>query len=350
MAVNKFGQMNTGCKCSVLETTGVSVSYINNNFVRNRAITSLDMNNNKICNVLSPVNSQDVATKKYVDDSKDLSVGDLRLNVGEDTVRLLGCTDLTPGKGFILSLGELQNQIQYCVVTPSKLQTPITMHTTAGFLINANNDPVCQLGGHNHSDLIMNGNQIRMVRDPSNDQDAATKVYVDTAVNDRIHRAGDTMEGHLIMNNYRIGQLQNPAHDQDAATKVYVDSRKHLITIWASERGPINNDIYEWSFGESVSGESHRHIGYPMLASGRVIRMALTGTATRYTGEMSVNISVNGYENTEYGVTKPNNEYVGTTIFARPLELSQGDRINFRSASNTRSISAVVSLLIELDL
>ena len=67
MPVDKFGRM------SDLKTkdTGVSLTYINNNYVRSDGGTpltgSLDMRGNTIYNVSDPVNPQDVATKEYAD-------------------------------------------------------------------------------------------------------------------------------------------------------------------------------------------------------------------------------------------------------------------------------------------
>ena len=67
MPVDKFGRM------SDLKTkdTGVSLTYINNNYVRSDGGTpltgSLDMRGNTIYNVADPVNPQDVATKEYAD-------------------------------------------------------------------------------------------------------------------------------------------------------------------------------------------------------------------------------------------------------------------------------------------
>ena len=67
MPFDKFGRM------SVPKTrdTGVSLTYINNNYFRsdgNTPVTgSIDMNGNTLTNVSDPVNPQDVATKQYAD-------------------------------------------------------------------------------------------------------------------------------------------------------------------------------------------------------------------------------------------------------------------------------------------
>ena len=67
MPVDKFGRMSD----TKTKDTGVSLTYINNNYVRSDGGTpitgSLDMKGNTIYNVADPVTPQDVATKEYVD-------------------------------------------------------------------------------------------------------------------------------------------------------------------------------------------------------------------------------------------------------------------------------------------
>ena len=70
MPVDKFGRMSD----TKTKDTGVSLTYINNNYVRSDGGTplsgSLDMKGNTIYNVADPVNPQDVVTKVYVDNTK----------------------------------------------------------------------------------------------------------------------------------------------------------------------------------------------------------------------------------------------------------------------------------------
>ena len=67
MPVDKFGRMS-GAKT---KDTGVSLTYINNNYIRRDGDTpvsgSINMNSNTLFNVSDPVNPQDVATKEYAD-------------------------------------------------------------------------------------------------------------------------------------------------------------------------------------------------------------------------------------------------------------------------------------------
>jgi len=192
---------------------------------------------------------------------------------------------------------------------------PVTMETTHGFLVRSAGHEVCQLGNTDAPLIII------------------------------IHKI-------IAMNGHRIIHLPEPTNSQDAATKSYVDSRKSLITVWAEESSPICNDAYEWSFGNGADGAAHANCGYTMMTSGRVLRMGLAAsTSNGAPGGATVNIVINGVENTAYSVRKPSRQYSGTTTFDTPLELTQGDRINFRSAyTNSAVSSACVCVLIELDL
>ena len=121
--------------------------------------------------------------------------------------------------------------------------------------------------------------------------------------------------------------------------------------MWAEENKGTINGAYQWSFGGGASGVSQH--GYPMMVAGRILRMGLSAVRGNggTPGAVTVNVVVNGIVHMAYGVTKPGGQYVGTTAFGTPLDISQGDTINFRSTSTTNSVSgAVVSLLIELDL
>ena len=192
MPVDKFGRM------SDLKTkdTGVSLTYINNNYVRSDGETpltgSLNMRGNTLYNVADPVNPQDVVTKVYVDNTK--------------------------GSGVI----------------GRKVGDAVSIKENLNFL----------------------GKQkIKNLPDPVNDHDAVTKEYVDSKGNfleldnpfkfkDNIYEAKDNIN----LKGFKISEVSLPSEDGDVATKKYVDD---LQTHYIDEKGNIK-------FGRSINLDRNR--------------------------------------------------------------------------------------------
>ena len=238
MPVDKFGR---GLDTTTNTRDGVSLTYINNNFLRrdgmNTATGSVNMVGNTLTNVSNPVNDQDVATKSYVD--VYAGGGDGKVNKSGDTMT-----------------GELN----------------------------------------------MNGNRITNLPDfPRNPKEAVSMAYVITK-NDRLQRktllrsGNQAMEGHLNMDTHYINNIRDPADPQDAATKNYVDSRKPLTTVHAERYGDIQSNAYQWSFGNSAGSVNHAQSGYTMLSAGRVLRMGLAVCCDRSAprAACSVKLVLNG--------------------------------------------------------
>ena len=74
MPVDKFGRMSD----TKTKDTGVSLTYINNNYIRSDGSTPvsgfINMNGNTLYNVSDPVNPQDVATKEYTDNLNTIAI------------------------------------------------------------------------------------------------------------------------------------------------------------------------------------------------------------------------------------------------------------------------------------
>ena len=90
-----------------------------------------------------------------------------------------------------------------------------------------------------------------------------------------------------------------------------------------------------------------------MTAPGRIIRGSLMATESKnvFAGEVKVNITVNGKEQTKESIVKKPGDLCSCTIFNEPIELKQCDVINFISrTANSKITNAYVSILIELDL
>ena len=196
--------------------------------------------------------------------------------------------------------------------------------------------------------------------------DYAKKDYVDAQDGLRVLKTGDTMSGDLTMEGQVRGLPMNmnrrlqggEAVSQYQEVKIITEALRHYretlkpwVTIYAEEYGSLHQKEYEWSFGNGVSG-GDSDWGYPMATSGRLKHMSLAiTTSSSHPTEARVNVVVNGMENRSYGITKHRGQWAGFIEFPTPLELSQGDMLNFRTATTNAEVSsAVVSAILELDL
>ena len=148
MLVDKFG--GSGDRTTTFYT-GINIANLTNSFLRrdgsNTAIGALDVNSKIIKNVADPLSYHDVASKNYVDTNAFRTAGgvvsgDIKLSVGSDLVRNLGCNDLSTGKKFTLLLGTDTNLLTYCVPN-SGLPVPIKIKTDVGFAILIDELPIC---------------------------------------------------------------------------------------------------------------------------------------------------------------------------------------------------------------
>ena len=255
MPVDKFGRMSD----TKTKDTGVSLTYINNNYVRSDGGTpltgSLDMKGNTIYNVADPVNPQDVVTKVYVDNTKGSGVigrkvgnaVSIKENLdflgkqkiknlpdpidGKDAVskeyvdkmdNLKSAFSLKSGgyeaKGSIFmknhKLGGLQEPTQDGEATTKKyVDDLVTNHFVD------ENDNIA-FG----RDVDMEGNKIFSLPEPEQDSDPATKKYVDDLQNQYIDKRGNIKFGKNInLDNKRIFALKDPKKDYEATNKKYVD-------------------------------------------------------------------------------------------------------------------------------
>ena len=398
MPVDKFGRMSD----AKTKDTGVSLTYVNNNYIRSDGGTpvcgSIDMRGNTLYNVSDPVNPQDVATKEYAD-----KVG------GGETAIIKTRYGTFGSKGNI----DMRGYTLMNVLDPADAQDVATKRyvDAANRAFVFDNNKYLAVG-----EVSMGGKRLENVSTPLENTQATNKFYVDTIV--EAASAGDkalrkiqdgifASEGEIDMNGnsitglpnpvdrdaavnknyvdnggaiiknpdgsftavsdidfigYRLKNLSNPKEDRDAVNKLYVDKKlslpsligpKPIITVWAEEKGPLGDGHYEFSFGNGSSGGDHAYGGYCMSTPGRIIRGSLTATERRIIlgEEIKVNIVINGKEQVQESIVKKTGDICSCTIFRDPIELNQCDVINFISrTTNDRITNAYVSILIELDL
>ena len=240
MPVDKFGRMSD----TKTTDSGVSLTYINNNYVRSDGGTpltgSLDMKGNIIYNVAEPVNPQDVATKVYVDNTKGSGV--IGRKIGDsvsikENMDFMGKQKIKnlPGpvndhdaatKEYVDTKTELGNIDMEGKFTVLNVKTPINdNHITDKKYVDDNaafvfrNNEYYAKGNINLRNAKLGG-----LREPTQDGEATTKKYVDDLQNQYIDKRGNLKFGRNInLDNKRIFALKDPKKDYEATNKKYVD-------------------------------------------------------------------------------------------------------------------------------
>ena len=207
MPVDKFGRMSD----TKTKDTGVSLTYINNNYVRSDGGTpltgSLDMRGNTIYNVADPVNPQDVVTKVYVDNTKGSGV--IGRKIG-DSVSIKENLDFL-GKQKIKNLPDPVND-------KDAATKRYVDDTTKNLFIDENNNIAFGLN------VDMDGNKIFSLPEPEQDNEPATKKYVDDLQTQYIDKRGNVkFNRNINVGNNRIFALKDPKKDYEATNKKYVD-------------------------------------------------------------------------------------------------------------------------------
>ena len=246
MPVDKFGRM------SDLKTkdTGVSLTYINNNYVRSDGETpltgSLDMRGNTLYNVADPVNPQDVVTKVYVDNTKGSGVIGRKTGNGVSIKENLDFL----GKQKIKNLPDPVND--HDAATKEYVDT-----TTTPFL------KLDQTKYNTKGDIDMGGQfTVLNVKTPIDDNHITDKKYVDEMDNLKsafaFKNGSYYAKGGIIMRKNKLGGLREPLQDGEAANKKYVDDTTKNLFI---------NENDNIAFGLNVDMEGNQILGLPEPAT-----------------------------------------------------------------------------------
>ena len=215
MPVDKFGRMSD----AKTKDTGVSLTYINNNYIRRDGDTpvsgSINMNGNTLYYVSDPVNPQDVATKEYADKVGGGEAAIVKTRYG--SYGAIGNIDM---RGYTLTN----------VLNPADGQDVATKQyvDSANRAFIFDNSKYLAAG-----EVSMGGRRLDNVGMPIENHQASNKFYVDTVVG--VATAGDkalrkiqdgifASTGEIDMGGNSLTELPNPADRDAAANKNYVDN------------------------------------------------------------------------------------------------------------------------------
>ena len=296
MPVDKFGRM------SDLKTkdTGVSLTYINNNYVRSDGETpltgSLDMRGNTLYNVADPVNPQDVVTKVYVDNTKGSGVIGRKTGNGVSIKENLDFL----GKQRIKNLPDPVND--HDAVTKEYVDT-----TTTPFL------KLDQTKYNTKGDIDMGGfNTVYNVKTPIDDNHITDKKYVDEMDNLKsaftFKNGVYYAKGGVIMRKNKLEGLQEPTNDGEAATKKYVDDTTKNLFI------DENDNI---AFGLNVDMEGNQILGLPEPVQDEepATKKYVDDLQTQYIdkrGNVKFDRNINVGNNRIFAVKDPKKDYEAT--------------------------------------
>ena len=296
MPVDKFGRMsNTKTK-----DTGVSLTYINNNYVRSDGGTpltgSLDMRGNTIYNIADPVNPQDVVTKIYVDNTKGSGV--IGRKIG-DSVSIKENLDFL-GKQKIKNLPDPVNDKD--AVTKEYVDT-----TTVPFL------KLDQTKYNTKGDIDM-GDQFTVlnVKTPIDDNHITDKKYVDEMDNLKsafsLKSGGYEAKGNIYLRKNKLGGLREPEQDNEPATKKYVDNvTKNLFLD--------ENDNIAFGLNVDMDGNKIFSLPEPEQDNEPATKKYVDDLQTQYIdkrGNVKFNRNINVGNNRIFAVKDPKKDYEAT--------------------------------------
>ena len=296
MPVDKFGRMSD----TKTKDTGVSLTYINNNYIRSDGRTpisgSLDMRGNTIYNVADPVNPQDVVTKVYVDNTKGSGV--IGRKVG-DAVSIKENLDFL-GKQKIKNLPDPVNNKD--AVTKEYVDT-----TTVPFL------KLDQTKYNTKGDIDMGSlYTVYNVKTPIDDSHITDKKYVDEMDNLKsafAFRNGEYYaKGNIYLRKNKLGGLREPLQDGEPATKKYVDDTTKNLFI-------DENDNIAFGLNVDMDGNKIFSLPEPEQDNEPATKKYVDDLQTQYIdkrGNVKFDRNINVGNNRIFALKDPKKDYEAT--------------------------------------
>ena len=256
MPVDKFGRMSD----VKTKDTGVSLTYINNNYICSDGTTpvsgSIDMRGNTLYNVSDPVNPQDVATKEYTDNirgakwvkRKQDGTYAIKKNLDINNKRL---KNIPPP----VDDADAVNKIYADTLSD---ETKRYVNSVTPFVNQQN-----QYAATNN--INMRDFTLQNVGEPTNAKDVATKGYVDNSGGGafEVRNGGYNAKGHLYIGGQKIGGVRDPINDGEAANKRYVDNYVEEYVNGYAEKFKDENDNFVLPWKVNMAGKKLSGLSIP---------------------------------------------------------------------------------------
>ena len=324
MPVDKFGRMSD----TKTKDTGVSLTYINNNYVRSDGGTpisgSLDMRGNTIYNVADPINPQDVsATKNYTDNVK----GGGWINRKQDGTYAIK-RDLDIDGKRLLNIPPPVDDAD----AVNKIYTDTLYDETKRYVISVTPFINQQNQYTATNNINMKDFTLQNVGEPINDKDVATKRYVDNFDGGafEVIKEGYKAKGRLYIGGNKIGGIKDPKNDGEVANKRYVDNYVEKYVNDYVEKFKDENDFFTLPWDIDMVGKKIISLPEPMQDDEPATKKYVDDLQTHYIdqkGNIKFNRNINVSNQRIFSLKEPkkpyeasNKKYVDDSITKRLQE------------------------------